>query len=100
MENGALFTANYPLLIRHIIREAELYRNTIEKLEQERTDFAERMFDTENFWNRIMMEHALFIRGLLTRLGKCLSIRQTILPETTKSSWHWPKDRMFRTANP
>lgn len=63
--NGALFTANYPLLIRHIIREAGLYRDTIAKLEQGRTDISESLLGTEDFWNRIMMEHALFIRGLL-----------------------------------
>ena len=63
--NGALFTANYPLLIRHIIREAELYRDTIAALERGKTDISEPMYGTEDFWNRIMMEHALFIRGLL-----------------------------------
>lgn len=65
MQNGALFTANYPLLIKHIIREAELYRDTIAKLERGETDISEPLNGTEDFWNRIMMEHALFIRGLL-----------------------------------
>ena len=65
VENGALFTANYPLLIKHIIREAKLYRDTIAKLERGRTDISEPLYGTEDFWNRIMMEHALFIRGLL-----------------------------------
>ena len=92
VENGALFTANYPLLIKHIIREAELYCDTIASLERDdrgaSADRSERdrrnsladmsetikrgkrnipanMYGSENFWNRIMMEHALFIRGLL-----------------------------------
>lgn len=65
VQNGALFTANYPLLIKHIIREAELYRDTIAKLERGETDISEPLNGTEDFWNRIMMEHALFIRGLL-----------------------------------
>lgn len=92
VENGALFTANYPLLIRHIMREAKLYRDTIASLERDdrgaSADRSERdrrnsladmfetinrgkrnvpanMYGSENFWNRIMMEHALFIRGLL-----------------------------------
>ena len=59
-----LFTANYPLLIEHIIREAELYRLYIEKVENNE-DIDEDVKKTELFWNRIMMEHSLFIRGLL-----------------------------------
>lgn len=62
---GRLFTVNYPLLIQHIIREAKLYREIIEKLQQNKCDSYESLYETENFWNRIMMEHALFIRGLL-----------------------------------
>lgn len=65
VQNGALFTANYPLLIKHIIREAELYRDIIAKLERGEADISEPLNGTEDFWNRIMMEHALFIRGLL-----------------------------------
>lgn len=60
-----LFTANYPLLIEHIIREAKLYRSYVEELEcGENIDEGEAK-KTELFWNQIMMEHALFIRGLL-----------------------------------
>lgn len=65
VENGDLFTTNYPLLIRHIIREAELYRDTVAALERGNEDIPEPLYGTEDFWNRIMMEHALFIRGLL-----------------------------------
>ena len=60
-----LFTANYPLLIEHIIREAELYQKMIASLEDGTCKSVERMAETERFWNQIMMEHALFIRGLL-----------------------------------
>lgn len=62
---GELFTTNYPLLIQHITREARLYRDTIEKLQQNKCNSYESLYETENFWNQIMMEHALFIRGLL-----------------------------------
>lgn len=65
VSEGNLFTFNYPLLIRHIIREAKLYRFTIDDLMQNRQVSYRRLFGTEAFWNRIMMEHALFIRGLL-----------------------------------
>ena len=62
---GCLFTANYPLLIEHILREAKMYRSMINELEQRGTISRQRMADMETFWNQIMMEHALFIRGLL-----------------------------------
>lgn len=65
VEACRLFTANYPLLIKHIIREAKLYRSFLSELERRGTISAKSMRDTEMFWNQIMMEHALFIRGLL-----------------------------------
>lgn len=60
-----LFTTNYPLLIGHIIREAELYRTTIDNLIHGQYVSYQMLWGTESFWNQIMMEHALFIRGLL-----------------------------------
>lgn len=60
-----MFTGNYPLLIEHIIREAKLYRQYVEMLERDGCLTQQSMAETECFWNRIMMEHALFIRGLL-----------------------------------
>lgn len=60
-----LYTANYPLLIEHILREAKLYRQIIGELEQNGRIASNDMRATEMFWNRIMMEHAQFIRGLL-----------------------------------
>lgn len=59
-----MFTMNYPLLIEHILREARLYRSYVFALENG-TLTDKIMKDTEHFWNRIMMEHAMFIRGLL-----------------------------------
>lgn len=60
-----MFTMNYPLLIEHIIREAKLYREYVQILEKSGKLSCESMKETECFWNQIMMEHALFIRGLL-----------------------------------
>ncbi|MGN0319128.1 MAG: DUF2935 domain-containing protein [Lachnospira sp.] len=62
---GKLFTANYPLLIKHIIREAKLYRTTLNNLMSNQCVSYKMIWGTEEFWNQIMMEHALFIRGLL-----------------------------------
>ena len=62
---GNLFTVNYPLLIEHILREAKLYRATIAELMENKEPSYKDLKKTEQFWNRIMMEHALFIRGLL-----------------------------------
>lgn len=62
---GDLYNANYPLLIKHILREAKLYRASVEELMQNRMPSYRNLAETEKFWNRIMMEHAQFIRGLL-----------------------------------
>lgn len=60
-----LFTANYPLLIEHILREAKLYRQYVTMLQRGEDINCQNMKQVELFWNQIMMEHALFIRGLL-----------------------------------
>lgn len=60
-----LYTANYPLLIEHILREAKLYRQIVTALEKNGCMPLQDMKEAEMFWNQIMMEHALFIRGLL-----------------------------------
>ena len=65
IDNGTLFTANYPLLIEHIIREAKLYRDIVIQLLTNRNMCYRNFYETEEFWNQIMMEHAWFIRGLL-----------------------------------
>lgn len=64
--DGKIFTFNYPLLIKHIIREAELYCKTLKKLQKrEEVNYEKDALDQEFFWNRQMAEHAKFIRGLL-----------------------------------
>ncbi|MDB8709719.1 DUF2935 domain-containing protein [Mediterraneibacter gnavus] len=60
-----LYTANYPLLIEHILREAKLYRQIMTALEENSCMPFQDLKEAEMFWNQIMMEHALFIRGLL-----------------------------------
>lgn len=60
-----LFTVNYPLLIEHILREAKLYLSLINDLENRIDIDSKDTRETELFWDQIMMEHALFIRGLL-----------------------------------
>lgn len=62
---GDMFTMNYPLLLEHIIREAKLYREYIQSLEENGCLTEQSMKQVECFWNQIMMEHAMFIRGLL-----------------------------------
>jgi len=59
-----IFTVNYPLLIDHILREAQMYSTLLMKLEN-REDINTDTKEMELFWDQIMMEHALFIRGLL-----------------------------------
>lgn len=61
-----LFTVNYPLLIDHILREAKFYMLLIQRLQsREDMDLEKEAYEQETFWNRIMAEHAKFIRGLL-----------------------------------
>ena len=60
-----IFTLNYPLLIEHIIREAKLYRLYVKQLECSNDIDKDDIKKIELFWNQIMMEHSLFIRGLL-----------------------------------
>lgn len=60
-----MFTMNYPLLIKHILREAKLYRQYVQTLERNGDLTIKSMKENECFWNQIMMEHSLFIRGLL-----------------------------------
>ena len=67
-----MFTMNYPLLLEHIIIEARLYREYVELLEKDGCLSEEKMKSAECFWNQIMMEHALFIRGLLDPSEKAL----------------------------
>ncbi|MDF2519407.1 MAG: hypothetical protein K0R84_35 [Clostridia bacterium] len=59
-----IFTVNYPLLIEHILREARLFVLLLTRL-QTNSGSIENIIEQEAFWNRIMSEHAFFIRGLL-----------------------------------
>lgn len=61
-----LFAANYPLLVEHIMREAKLYFNLIQRLQtRDMADLQSEILEQEIFWNQIMAEHSKFIRGLL-----------------------------------
>lgn len=61
-----IFTANYPLLIDHILREARFYFSMIQRLQnREEINLESNAYEQEVFWNRIMAEHSKFIRGLL-----------------------------------
>lgn len=61
-----VFTFNYPLLLDHILREARFYLNMLKRIQNRTTvDPVADMVQQEIFWNRIMAEHAKFIRGLL-----------------------------------
>lgn len=61
-----MFTLNYPLLIDHILREANLYLSMVERLQcRKDMNIDKEIYGQQLFWNRIMAEHSLFIRGLL-----------------------------------
>jgi len=61
-----MFTTNYPLLLDHVLREAKFYLKMLTKLQNREEVLTQRdLFEQEVFWNRIMAEHSVFIRGLL-----------------------------------
>lgn len=60
-----MYTANYPLLIEHIIDEAKLYYQLLNRVENRQTFTENYIYEQELFWNDIMREHAEFIRGQL-----------------------------------
>ena len=65
VQSCCIATANYPLLLEHILREARFYRAHLMQLEGQDVCGCQELLESERFWNQIMMEHALFIRGLL-----------------------------------
>jgi len=61
-----IFTANYPLLLEHILREAQMYYILLRRLqEREDINLEREAYEQEAFWNRVMAEHSKFIAGLL-----------------------------------
>ena len=60
------FSHSYPLLMDHVNREAQFYLKALQKI-QNRVPFnlVRDAVEQEAFWNRIMGEHAKFVRGLL-----------------------------------
>lgn len=62
----SIFTLNYPLLIEHILREARYYLKKIDELQSPAIALnPNTLIQEEIFWNTIMAEHSMFIRGLL-----------------------------------
>ncbi|MBV7276031.1 DUF2935 domain-containing protein [Clostridiaceae bacterium UIB06] len=61
-----VFSFNYPLLIDHVLREAHFYLRALTVLQnRHELDLTREAVNQELFWNKIMAEHAKFIRGLL-----------------------------------
>jgi len=61
-----VFTLNYPLLLDHILREAEFFMTMLAALLRgDDSVSTENLISQEAFWNRIMAEHSKFIAGLL-----------------------------------
>lgn len=67
-----MYTTNYPLLIKHIINEAKMYYDLLNKIENREVFDKNYIYEQELFWNNIMKEHAEFIRGLLDPTEKQL----------------------------
>ncbi len=96
-----MFTFNYPLLIDHILREARLYRQMVQRLQRrEKFNLEKEIFDLELFWNRIMAEHAKFIRGLLDPTENALFERADELGKEFDRLIKEVKAAMDKTAPP
>lgn len=69
-----LFTADYPLLLEHMHREAQLYADILEKLQDRASpdDAVGEAIEKEAFFNQIMAEHAKFLRGMLDPVEEAL----------------------------
>lgn len=61
-----IFVNTYPLLLEHVIEEAEYYRDMLTKLQNNtQADMVKDLVQIQVFFDEIMSEHGLFIRGLL-----------------------------------
>jgi hypothetical protein len=58
-------TSIYPLMIQHLIHESDMYSTQLMRLESGEDIDKPDASQTESFWDQIMLEHALFIRGML-----------------------------------
>lgn len=68
-----IFTYNFPLLIRHIRREAIFFIKHLERLQQRKAINTKReIIEEKAFWDRIMAEHSLFIAHFLDPTEKNL----------------------------
>lgn len=68
-----IFTYNFPLLIRHIRREALFFIRHLERLQKRLViDTRQEIIEEKAFWDRIMAEHSLFIAHLLDPTEKAL----------------------------
>lgn len=64
--NCKILNRNYPSLLEHVVEEAEFYRKILNALESfDEIPIKNELVEKEVFWNHIMEEHSLFIRGLL-----------------------------------
>ncbi|KJR46593.1 hypothetical protein UF75_2998 [Desulfosporosinus sp. I2] len=116
-----LFTFNYPLLIDHILREAHFYLKLLHQLQNRQVlNILDDIINQQKFWDRIMAEHAKFIRGLLdpteealfdkahkfgkefdelTKLALTMNDQTTILPQLTQKTCNATVGlRDFKTA--
>lgn len=59
-----VFISIYPEMLEHLLREAKFYLKMLLDLQEDMTTKKD-ILEKEIFWNHIMEEHALFVRGML-----------------------------------
>ena len=75
-----IFIFIYPDMLEHLLRETKFYLETLIDI-QERKKPKKDILGTKKFWDHIMEEHALFIRGLLDPSEKALFNKANNLAE-------------------
>lgn len=60
-----IYSTNYQSIIEHFINEAKMYHTILNKVEERKILTPKELIEQEIFWNNIMKDHSLFIRGLM-----------------------------------
>ncbi len=81
VNNGQLFTASYPFLIQHIIRETKLYREIVEQLLGNRDICYQSLYETAHNFSK---DYAKLLEMACRQDSRANNMSERILRETLK----------------
>lgn len=107
LEKGQVFQTTYALMIKHMLLETKQYREMVCTLLENQGLAEKGAEETACFWNRIMLEHAQFVRGLsdpseeeLINKADCYVLEyRALLQETSKAAEAKGLTERFREFN-